>query len=211
LSRTLLIFVLLAASAGRGEIIDRVVAVAGRRVITASDVDREARLEAYFNRLPPPLGALGPGPQYQATRERLIRQRLVLQEREQIELQSAGEAEVKKQAADLGSNSASPGDYGLQEQDLLEYVRRLANVTSFVELRFKTGIEIAPDQVASYYEKNLLPELARRGIAVPPPLDQVRSQIEEALVEERTNELLDRWLAEQRARVGVRVLEADQP
>ncbi len=136
--KTLTILALLAAL-GRGEIIDGVVARVGNRVITRSEVEREARLEAYFNRQPPP----APGAGHKETLERLIRQQLVRHEMEQTKFPSAGEEQAKKRLQDLwqalGPAAAKPAAYGLQPADLADYSRRLADIDAFLELRFKKG------------------------------------------------------------------------
>ena len=51
-----------------------------------------------------------------------------------------------------------------------------------------------PDQVDAYYEKTFVPEYAKEHSGPPPPLDSVRGQIREILVQKKMNELLDNWL-----------------
>ena len=71
--RKALTILALLAALGRGEIIDRVAARVGSRVITRSEVEKEARLEAYFNRQPPPDKAAD----HSETLQRVIKQQLV--------------------------------------------------------------------------------------------------------------------------------------
>lgn len=210
MKRAILIFVLLLAGPGgrpaRGEIIDRVAAVVGRQAITRSEVEREARLEAFFSGRPPDGGAAN-----RQILERLIRQQLVRQETQQTTLPSADDAQVKKWLEEMRPPAAEPGAYGLQEKDLFDYARRQIDTLRFVELRFKPGLQIAPRQIETYYEETLLPELKRKGVSPSPALDEVRSRIEQVLVEQRVNELLDEWLTELRTRVLVRVMEEEKP
>ena len=94
---------------------------------------------------------------------------------------------------------------------LEDYARRQLGVLRFIDLRFKPGVQIPPAEVEEYYQKTLLPELKRRGVAEIPPLEEARPQIEPVLVEERVNVLLDQWLEEARLRLGVRRMETSKP
>ncbi|MBI3665993.1 MAG: hypothetical protein HY236_07175 [Acidobacteria bacterium] len=212
IERALLISLILGAWPVRGEIIDRVAAVVGRLPITRSEVQKEARLEAFFSHRPAPSARLSAADaDSRAVLERLIRQRLIRYEMEQTQFPSADDAQVEKWLREQGVTLAAAPDYGLTEQDLADYGRRQIDILRFVDLRFKSGVEIPAQQVDAYYEHTLLPELARRAVAERPPLDQVRGQIKQILVEEQTNELLDNWLAELRTHMLVRVMEIEQP
>ena len=137
----LLTILALLAALGRGEIIDRVAARVGTRVITSSEVEKEARLEAYFNRQPPPDKAAG----HSETLQRLIKQQLVRQEMEQTKFPSAGEEQAKKRLQGLlpaAEPAPKPADYGLRAEDLADYGRRLADIDAFLTLRFKSDQEI---------------------------------------------------------------------
>ena len=184
---------LLGAAAARGEIIDRVVAVVGRKVITWSEVQREARLEAYWNGQPPPAPLRARDPQFRDVLERLIQQLLIMHEMEQSNFPPADEAQAKKRLEALGPVSASPAAYGLKQQDLTDYGKRLATTARFLELRFNS------------------PDLrSKPGVARGPQqaLDEVRGKIEQTLKEERD---IDERLKDLRSRLGVRVLEPEQP
>ena len=147
-----------AAASGRGEIIDRVVAVVGRQVITGSQVEREARLEAYFNGQPPPgaerpaaatrstasetaagdSSAVSPARPYADILQRLIDQRLIWYEMEQTKFPTPDDAEARKRLAQLEPSAArKPADYGLRESDLVEYARRVERLDRFLKLRLQ--------------------------------------------------------------------------
>jgi hypothetical protein len=115
----------------RGEIIDRVVAAVGRRVITRSDVQREAQLEAYFDGRPP-----APAGEHRETLERLLRQHLIQHEMDQLAFPLPDPTQVKKRLAAMRPAGRNPADYGLNEQDLLEYAGRVDRTDRFLNLRF---------------------------------------------------------------------------
>ena len=206
--RRALLIVLLAA-AGRAETIDGIAAVVGRHAIAWSDVRREARLSAYVDRRPPQ----APVPDSAAGRqvlERLIELRLVRLEMEQTAFPSAGDEQRRQWLAKLGGNGEGPAAYGLREEDLLEYARRQLDLLAFIELRFKAGARVSPDEVRAHYETTLVPEMKRKGVAVPPPLDDLRRQIEEILQQQRADEMFEQWLIDQRAAVRIQVMGAEK-
>ncbi len=214
ISNFLLAAVCLLPSLARAEIIDRIAAVVGRQVVTESDVQREARLEAYFDGQPPP-GALTPQtPQYRQVLERLIRQQLIQYEMDQTRFPSVDAAQAKKQLQAMNPVQGKPGDYNLKEQDLIDYARRLANVARFLELRFGTldagskPSAIPEEQLETYYRDVFLPSLARKENSSVPSLNDVRGEIEQTL---RRETEIDAWLKELRSRVGVRIMEPGKP
>jgi len=208
--RALLIGGLLAAVPAPSEIIDRLVAVVGRQVITQSDVEQEARLEAFFRRQPAPALRVD-SPETQALRDRLIRQHLVEQEMEQSTFPPPEAGRLREWLEKMRPAGADPAPWNLAETDLEDYARRQIDVERFIDQRFKPGLQIPEGEIGDYYEKVLLPELERRGIREKPPLAEARGQIEAMLIEERVNQLLDHWLEEARLRTGVRLLEAPRP
>jgi len=130
---------MLALAAGRAEIVDRIVALVGRDVITWSDLEREARLEAYFNGRPAPAAANAKTAEYRDVLERLIDQRLAGRELDQGKFPAPDDAQARKRLAQLqaGLKGARPADYGLREQDLLEYTRRVERIDGFLKSRLQ--------------------------------------------------------------------------
>ncbi len=184
-----------------GEIIDGIAAVVARQAITRSEVEREARLEAFFQGQPPPDAAFG-----EELLQRLIRQRLIAPEMEQTAF-GASEAEVKRELDRMRPAGADPARHGLVETDLLDFVRRQFDTLRFLDQRFRPGLQVPAEEVDSYYQKVFLPELERRGAASRPPLEEVRNRLEEILRQERINVLVEAWLVEIRSRAGVRVVQ----
>jgi hypothetical protein len=209
--KLLLIGLLLAAgSRAPGEIIDRIVVAVGREIVTQSDIEMEARLEAFFRNAPPP--EVRPlSPEWVTLRERLIRQRLVEQDMRQSTFPPAEPTLILEWLTRMRPAGADPSRYGLAEDDLEDYARRQIDIERFIDQRFKPGLQIPDADIAAYYKSTLLPELERRGIAERPALEQARGQIEAVLLEEKVNQALDQWLVEARTRAGVRVLETPEP
>ena len=78
-------------------------------------------------------------------------------------------------------------------------------VLSFIELRFRQGIRISPEEIEAYYKDTLLPQYPVGE--TPPPLQQVSSRIEEILLQQRVNALFDTWLENLRKQGQIEVLD----
>ena len=65
------------------------------------------------------------------------------------------------------------------------YMRRRLEILNFIELRFRQGIRITPEEIETYYTGTLLPQYPAGE--KPPPLQQVSSRIEEILLQQRVN------------------------
>ncbi len=165
--RSLVIFAVLSFSApgaGRAEIIDGVAAVLGKQVVTESEVDKEARLEAYFNGHPP---ASATAASRRETLERLIDQRLIQRTMDQIKFPSADDAQARKRLEAMGPVAAKPSDYGLRDQDLLNYARRIEDIDRFLKLRFNlSGPDRKDDPEIDHWLKEVR---ARLGVRVTEP------------------------------------------
>ncbi|HYM10922.1 MAG TPA: hypothetical protein VEU62_09320 [Bryobacterales bacterium] len=149
----LAVFVLLGLAGAlglRAEIIDRIVAVVGAQAITGSEVEREARLEAFFNGQPPPAGLSGRSPEYRALLERVIEQRLIQREMEQTKFPPADDEQVKKRLQQLRPAAADPAKYSLREQDLIEYAGRIENTGRFLALRFPGTKQTADSELEAW-------------------------------------------------------------
>ncbi len=148
-----LLALLAALAAGRGEIIDRIVATVGERVITASDVEREMRITAFLNG-----EDLSPRAETRRrTTERLIEQTLIRREMDLSRYPSPEPPETEPLLEQVRKQPRfSAGDawrrelarYGVAEQDLREHLRWQLAVLRFIEYRFRTGLEGGNDPKA---------------------------------------------------------------
>jgi len=197
--------------------LDRVVAVVNNRAILASDLDDELRLAV----LDPGQAGLGV-----LTRRRVLEQvisrALIEQQIRSEDLQAAQptQAEVdarllelrKELPACMRENCATEqgwntflAAHGLTPQRVLTYLRYRLQILRFIELRFRQGIRIAPEEIDAYYRKTLLPQYTASEAA--PPLEKVAPRIEEILLQRQVNALLDDWLKNLRKQGDVEVLD----
>ena len=203
--------------AGDTVTLDRVVAVVNRQVILQSDLQGELQLSV----LDP---STSPNDQVtqQQVLERLISRALIEQQISQEEVPSAEPKpqeiatrlhEIRTELpacvrADCKSDEGWKtflAQHCLTSERVESYLRNRMKILSFIEMRFRQGIRISPEEIETYYRERLVPQYPM-GEKVP-PIDQVSSRIEEILLEQEVNVLLDNWLANLRKQGQIEVLD----
>lgn len=197
--------------------LDSVVAVVNREVILASDIDDDIQLSV----LDPVPGARGVLTRQRALEE-LISRALIQQQIRQEDLQAilpspsavtARLEEIRRQlpacvrahcSTDQGWK-AFLAEHHLTQFRVEAYVRNRMEILSFIEERFRQGIQITQQQIEAYYDDTLLPQYPV-GASVP-PLKQVASRIQEILLEQQVNVLFDNWLDNLRKQGDVEILD----
>ena len=205
------------AATDRPVVLDRVVAVVNNRAILASDVDEETRL-AVLDPGRAGLGTLTP----RTALEQLISRSLIQQQIHEEDAQSAdpSAAEVAARLSEIRrelpacvhQNCASDAgwkaflsSHELTPERVESYLRYRLQILRFIELRFRQGIQISPQEIAAYYKDTLVPQYAA-GEAIP-KLAQVSPRIQEILLQRRVNVLFDDWLKNLRQQGEVEVLD----
>ena len=138
----------------------------------------------------------------QAVLGRLISQRLLaeqMQRRGSPSKNGAKNAEetlksVREKFSDPQAYRAALQSLGMTEQQVLKRLELYERTLQMITNRLRPTALPDPDQVDAYYEKTFVPEYAKEHSGPPPPLDSVRGQIREILVQKKMNELLDNWL-----------------
>jgi hypothetical protein len=200
-------------------VLDKVVAVVNDHAILASDIDEEMRLA-----VPDPgrtgLGVLSP----KVALDQLISRSLIEQQIREEDAQSAEPApaevaarivEIRREipacvrqncAAEAGWRSFLSA-HELTPERVESYVRYRLQILRFIEMRFRQGIRISPEEIKTYYDETLLPQYGP-GDAIP-SLDQVSPRIQEILLQRQVNLLFDDWLKKLREEGEVEVLDPD--
>jgi peptidyl-prolyl cis-trans isomerase SurA len=200
----------------QGVLVDQVIAVVNGDLILESDVDEERRFEA-FQPFRDPAGPTSRA----AIIERLIDRTLILQQarmqpddRVTIPEAEAQLATIRKEIpackefhcdTDAGWQKFVQSN-GFTMPQLEELWRQRMQILKFIEIRFRAGIRITPDEIKTYYDKTLVPELVKQNTA-PPPLDSVSDRIQEILLQQRVGSLLTDWLASLKAQGTVRIMK----
>jgi len=198
-------------------VLDRVVAVVNRHVILASDLDDEIRLSV----LDPNNVGEGVLTRPHAL-EQLISRTLIEQQIRQEDEQAAQPAqaevdarlaEIRKELPACVRNNCATGEgwkaflaaHGLALERVEAYLRYRLEILAFIEQRFRQGIQISSQEIATYYNNTLLPQYAAGE--TPPPLEKVSPRIQEILLQQRVNALFDDWLTNLRKQGDVEVLD----
>lgn len=192
----------------QGTTLDRVVAIVNGNVVLESDVDEERRFAAFQ-----PLSA----PQGNFSRdravERLINRSLILQQSRLQPTTPITDEEVDKQLMELRHESPACKPYHCETEDgwerfikaqgftldeLRQRWRERMEVLRFIELRFRGGINITPEEIKSYYDKTLVPAYADQKVSIP-KLSVISDRIQEVLLQQQVTSLLGDWLKALRA------------
>jgi hypothetical protein len=206
-----------ASSPATAQVLDRVVAVVNNQAILTSDIDDEIRLSV----LDPGRGGLGALTRSRALDqligraliEQQIRQEDVLAAHPEAsevdarlkEIRSQLPACVREDCATDAGWKAFLAAHRLSQEHVEAYVAYRIEILRFIEQRFREGIRITPEEIATYYHNTLTPQYAK-GEAIP-PLDQVSSRIQEILLQQRVNALFDDWLNNLRKQGEIEVLD----
>ena len=107
-------------------------------------------------------------------------------------------------ATDEGWN-AFLARHGLTEGRVKAYLRGRMQILRFIEMRFRQGIQISPQDVEAYYRNTLVPQY-QPGQTVP-QLSAVAPRIEEILLQQQVNAMFSGWLDSLRKQGEVEVLD----
>jgi peptidyl-prolyl cis-trans isomerase SurA len=197
--------------------IDRVVAVVNRQPILESDILDEMQ----FSVLDPSTNSQKKMTPQEAL-DRLISRTLIEQQIQQEDLEATNPkpAEVAARIGEIRTEvpvcvradcksdagwKAFLAQHELTPAQVESYLRHRMEVLNFIELRFRQGIRISPEEIETYYAGTLLPQYPPGQ--KPPPLQQVSSRIEEILLQQRVNVLFDNWLSNLRKQGQIEVLD----
>ena len=209
-----LICCLLMGGALRAEILDKVVAVVGKSVITASEVAQQLRLESFINQRPVDNSAQARA----LALRRLIDQSLISQEMLITSFLGASDEQIEQELAASGQQEFPNGmsfdaalkAYNLSEEDLRDFLLRQINMLRFIDFRFRTGMEISEDEIKSYYENSYTPQVRLVEAGVPERLEEVRGQIREIVAQQQVEASLDDWLKRVRATSRIDIAESGE-
>ena len=182
---------------GHGEEIDRLIAAVNGKVVTEGDLDLARSLNA--------LVFYGKESQPGSREEeigRLIDLELMRQELKNFSLTQPDESQIEGRVQALRAAYAEKGGFpallrkiGLEESELVSYIRLEVSILKFVDFRFRPFVSVSREEIKAYYEKRLTPQLAKSKLESP-PLEQVSAKIEAILTEEKINDAVEQWISE---------------
>ena len=200
--------------------LDRLVAVVNSDAVLESDIDEERRFAAFQ---PPASGTSNEGFSRERAVERLINRDLILEQARLQPQPPITDEDVDQQLEQLRKDSPKcrayhcetdagwakfVADQGFTMEELRARWRQRMEALRFIEIRFRSGIQISNAEIQDYYDKTLLPEYARQKVR-PAKLADVSDQIREVLLQQQVSNLLGDWLKSLRAQGSVRVIQPD--
>jgi len=199
----------LAHARGSDEVVDRIVASAGKKIVTLSDVHNELRMICFLNGGPSAIAQPSPE-RVRELAEKMVDRLLILQEMESGVFPVGPELEVA--AVLLLVHKRLPGNAyqaelnrcGVSEREVIRYLDLQSRVEDFIDFRVRPGLQISQREVRSYYEDELTPASQQRNETVP-PLESVRDKIVALLTEREKSKRLDAWMQELRGQTEIRI------
>jgi hypothetical protein len=201
--RVVLAAVLVANAAGligAQEIVDRIVARVENDIILLSDVRALSRYQQFLDGKSETDGQI---------LDRLIDQWIVRTEADVSHFRQPSEADINRSLELLRKSFASTEEYearkkqaGLSDAEIREMAAAQLYLSNYLDSRFRPGVQIDPKTIEDFYEKSVVPRAKARG-QEPPPLDDARELIQEALVQRGINDQADQWLIESKARLHI--------
>lgn len=197
--------------------LDHVIANIGSNVILQSDVEQEMHLSALE-----PLQVLPGQNTPDFALRRLIDRTLILEQmKQQQQPTDTPAAEVDESLAELRRQIPACAQFQcgtgtgwerfLQSNDLTAGVveqrwsQRMA-ILHFIDLRFRSGIRVSQEQIATYYQKTLVPALAKDN-EMAPPLAEVSGRIQEILLQQQVSGLFQDWLTSLHDQGNVKIVD----
>jgi hypothetical protein len=146
----------------------------------------------------------------------LIEQWVVQTEATASHFPEPAQSEVDRELARLTSTFASPAAYsaklnalGLSANDVKQLLTSQIYVERYLDSKFRPTVQIESSDIDAYYQKELLPELAKKKQA-PPNRNEVEEQIRELLVQRQISDLTAKWLDETKSHLKIE-LEPSTP
>lgn len=198
-------------AAAAGAPLDRILAVVDEDPILASEVDLELGIGLVARQ--PGEDALGRAHGDRALRRRaldhLIEQRLRFHQVDRYGFTELPVEQVAARYAELAARFPSPeafrarlAELGVGEEAVRQLVAHRLMVLTYVEERLGARVFVGLDEIKTYYDAVLIPELRKSGQPAP-PIEAVRERIRSVLKEQRLNQELQVWTEELRREADI--------
>ncbi len=177
-------------------IIDRIAVIVDQQVITESQIDEEVRVTALLNGQP----LQGKEEDRRAAADRLVQQLLVKREMDLGNYPAPTKEDVGKYYDQLSQDFGSPerfrralSEYRLRSETLKQHLALQLTTLRFIEYRFRPNLDVSEEEINAY----------RKSHAALTPVELSHDAVREALIEERTDQILATWLEETRKQVNI--------
>lgn len=190
----------LTAQAQTGRVVDRIVARIEGDIILLS---QERELGAFQQLVE------GRAESDERLLAELIEQWIVQTEANQSQFPQPAQSEVDRELARLVAQFGSPEAYaaklrelGLSTEQVRQLLARQIYVERYIDYKFRPTVQIQTADIEAYFQKELLPELAKKN-QLTPRLADVEGEIRELLTQRAITELATKWLEETKSRLKI--------
>jgi len=214
MSRAMIIFVLLSALAGAPQAlsgsaplqstreVDRIVARIEDDIVLQSQVRELGAFQKLVD---------GHAESDDKLLEELIEQWMVETEATASHFPQPAQSEVDRELTRLREHFADPETYasrlnelGLSAAQVRQLLSRQIYVERYVDYKFRPSVQIEPADIDAYYQKELLPELAKNNQPAPHRAE-VEEQIRELLIQRGISEMTAKWLDDAKSRLKIEI------
>ena len=191
--------VLMASAFAQAELVDRIVAIIDREVVTLSEAEQAKEIALARSRDEVALVDIV---------ERLIESRLVEREVERFTSEPVPSELVERAFEEVRAGSPSGAAFqqmlersGLSEEELRSTLRRQVAVAQYLERRFRPLTFVTDDQIETYYRDELAPSVSRERL---PEIAEVSDSIRRILEERAFNARVEEWITGLKERATIR-------
>jgi parvulin-like peptidyl-prolyl isomerase len=142
----------------------------------------------------------------------LIEQWIVNTEATESHFPQPAQSEVDRELARLVAQLGGPEAYaaklrelGLSAAQVRELLARQIYVERYIDYKFRPSAQIKSEDIENYYQKELLPEMAKPN-QVAPRLADVEGEIRELLTQRAITDRATKWLDETKSRLKIEVM-----
>ena len=143
--------------------------------------------------------------------QELIEQWMVETEATASHFPQPAQSEVDRELTRLKEHFANPENYasrlselGLSAAQVRQLLSRQIYVERYVDYKFRPSVQIQPSDIDAYYQKELLPDLAKNNQPAPHRAE-VEEQIRELLIQRGISDMTVKWLDDTKARLRIEI------
>ena len=188
------------------EIIDRVAVSVGNQVITEDQINEELRVTAFLNH---DKVDTSPAEKKKAA-ERLVEQALIKRDIDLSHYALPQTSDAEQSLRSIASQYPSEAEfqkalqaYGITAEDLRRHLWWQLTVLSFIDYRFRPGIQLPESDLRNFYEQEAA-KWREQGLKEVPSFEDARGKIEQVLTQQRIDQAVDRWIGDTRTQVEIR-------
>jgi hypothetical protein len=191
------------ASGRAQQVVDRIIARVEGDILLQSDLRELGASQQLFG---------GPVEPESKRLDELIDQWIIEHEAESAQFAQPSEEDVTSALQQAEKNLGGEQEFQakLKTQGLsIATVRRILSreilFSRYLDYKFRHAAQVDSAAEEKYYKEEFAPQLAARGQTAP-PIDSVRDQIHEVLVQREITARSEQWLTESRARLKVEII-----